>query len=408
VYKWLWEMPVAVQDDAAERTRQTEWRERNVDKIKKSRMHRLQQLDREREAIVRATRAYEDLDQGDSPWIVLRSQFVRLETPRRLVQPEEPQELSPAERRRERAREIGSRPPLTRLVNRPTNALALYLSAVYMAHLEAQPGHAFTNRRHNTVNKRDGSKAWNLLAGMWTTAGPAGRRARMRRAVKDLSSAGLVAFKQPEGRPQYEGWTLLQEDGSEARYRRPSEQEPGAVVLPAAFFLRGWHLVLTPGEIALLLAIENMHRLFGGSPEPDQRRWIALPQSVRRGYYGISGEIYLHAQQLREFGLVEFRDPMPNRRRGKIPAKDLVPPPAGEADDGAQRAQRRPRRPLPYWFSPPLPTVFNDDAFTVVHNTLTTLSIPYRLIDDTLNPFGDPPPPQDVVKDRLAAQQLQR
>ena len=131
-------------------------------------------------------------------------------------------------------------------------------------------------------------------------------------------------------------WLLLKEDGSESQYRVPSERESEAIKLPATFFLNGWHLVLTPGEIAMLLAIMDMARSVGRPSEPDTQQWVALPQSTRRDLYGLTGEIYLHAQQLREFGLVYFHDPMPTRRRGKISTKRMPPP----ATRGRQHSRR--------------------------------------------------------------------
>jgi hypothetical protein len=174
-------------------------------------------------------------------------------------------------------------------------------------------GHGFINGRHNTG---DGDKSWMVLSGLWSPtdrADRANQRARVRRALDELLAARLVAVTRSRGgRRKYEGWSLLKEDGSEQPYQRPSDRRPGALVLPAEFFLNGWHLVLTPGEIAMLFAIMNMHQRFGGSIEPGRQRYlIALPQSVRRNRYGLSGEVYLHAQQLHEFGLIDFVDPMP-------------------------------------------------------------------------------------------------
>jgi hypothetical protein len=126
--------------------------------------------------------------------------------------------------------------------------------------------------------------------------------------------AGLAGARQRGGQTQYEGWTLLKDDGSDGTYVVLSAQAPDAVRLPSTFFLNGWHLALTPGEIAMLFAIMHMHRRRGGLLEPSRLRWIALPQSVRYRIHGLSGEIYLHAQQLHEFGLIHHGDPMPNRR----------------------------------------------------------------------------------------------
>jgi hypothetical protein len=274
------------------------------------------------------------------------------------------------------------------------------LTAIYVAHLETKPGQAFDNRRHNTRSKEDARKSWCWLAGLTVPRDTRSRRARVRRALDELVAAGLVSIRPQGDRYRYEGWRLLNEEDSESPYRVPSEREPDAIRLPATFFLNGWHLVLAPGEIAMLLAIMDMARFVGRQTEPGTQTWVALPQSTRRDLYGLTGEIYLHAQQLREFGLVDFHDPMPTRRRGKISAKRMSPRSA--ADDkavGAQQEDRKPPSPVPYQFSPPDPAIFEQDAFTVVHTTLSALSIPYRL-----NDVEGLVLPQDLVK----ASQLHR
>ena len=137
-------------------------------------------------------------------------------------------------------------------------------------------GSAYTNNRHN-ARAAEGRTGWIWLAGLSAPREPRTRRARIRRALDELVTARLVNIHPPAARYRYENWMLLQENGSESRYRVPSERDPGAVWLPAAFFLNGWHLVLNQGEIAMLLAIMHMFRRQGG------QSWVALPRSVRRG-----------------------------------------------------------------------------------------------------------------------------
>jgi hypothetical protein len=390
--------------DPADQRRQAEWRERNIEKIKARRKARLETLNREQAAIQRAVDAYSVLDRGEVPGIVLRRRFIRLGDARQIIsagepEDEEPRELSPTAQARQRRRHIDTRPPLTRLVHRQSNALTLYLTAIYVAHLEAKPGGAFTNRRHNTRTKEDASRSWSLLAGLSVPRDIRSRRARTRRALDELVAARLVNVQPPGARYRYESWLLLKEDGSESRYRVPSERESDAVKVPATFFLNGWHLVLSPGEITMLLAIMDMARSVGRPTQPGTQQWIALPQSIRRDLYGLTGEIYLHAQQLREFGLVDFFDPMPTRRRGKISAKRMPPrPPADDGTADAQQEERKPPSPVPYLFSPSDPGIFAQNAFSVVHTTLSALSIPYRL-DDLAGLIS----PQDLVKAYLKA-----
>jgi hypothetical protein len=80
-------------------------------------------------------------------------------------------------------------------------------------------------------------------------------------------------------------------EGSESQYRVPSERESDAIRLPAAFFFNGWHLVLAPGEIAMLLAIMDMARAVGRPTQLGTEQLVALPQSIRHDLYGLTGEI---------------------------------------------------------------------------------------------------------------------
>ena len=391
----------------AEQTRRAEWRERSVRKINAARAWRLEELKREREGIARAVDAYGVLDRGDVPTIVIRSRFACMERARSLAGGEdddEPQDLAPAARARARRREIASRPPLTRLVHRATNALAVYLTAVYVGHLEAKPGHAVINSRHNTRTTEGARKSWSLLAGLTAPRDIRTRRARMRRALDELVTAQLVNIQPPGARYRYEKWVLLRDDGSESQYVVPSEREAAGIRLPATFFLNGWHLVLAPGEIAMLLAIIDRARVVGVGGQGGEQRWTALPQSVRRDLYGLSGEVYLHAQQLHEFGLIDLHDPMINRRRGKIFPTRLPPqPPTPQAADEEPRGTQKPPPPVPYLFSPPDMSVFDKAAFTVVHDTLSALSLPYRLDDQ-----AELLKPQDWVQFQLEAKRQSR
>jgi hypothetical protein len=363
-----------------------------VQPIKASRAARLQTLNQEREGLRKATQEYARLDSlGQVPEARLRSPFVALHALRQLPARPDPGEDETDELENERRRrEIVTRPPLARLLHRRSNALALYLTAVYVAHLELKPGNAFTNTRSNGVGGRMAA-SWAVLSGMGTPAHPRAKRARMRRALDELAAAGLVSFGEVNGRKQYERWTLHTDAGTDATYRVPGENDSDVIVLPAAFFYYGWHLVLAPGEIAMLLAILHRNRQSGGTLDEEGRAWISLPHTARQGIYGLSDEQYLHVHELIEFGLVEFSEPMAARRRGKI-SPDRVPlPPLGAPEESdVARAQRIREQliPIPYNFRPQVPKVFDRDAFTVVHDALSHLPLPYRLDDN--NVFATP------------------
>lgn len=380
----------------ADAKRQAEWRDRSVQPIKAARAKRLQLLNRQREAILRATDAYIRLDEGDVPWIGLRNDFIARES---ATGPQVPDELEPVKPSREehdrrRRRELLGRPPLTRLVHRQSNALSLYLTATYVAHLEVKAGNAFVNQRHNLHGSKATQFGWIWLAAMTIPKEERARRARMRRALDELVVARLVNIDTPGAPGRYENWTLLADDGTGAGYRVPSERGPDTIRLPASFFYNGWHLVLAPGEIVMLLAI--IHRSKWAGAEAGLYPWISLPRYIRKATYGLSGEMYLHAQQLIEFGLVELRDPMPNRRRGKI-KPERVAKILPDADDKTKDVEDK-LHPVPYDFRLAESTVFNQNAFTLAHKTLSALPIPHRLDSE-----GALISPQDYVEIRLKA-----
>ncbi|TQS42853.1 hypothetical protein [Cryptosporangium phraense] len=292
------------------------------------------------------------------------------------------------------AAEVASRPPATRLVHRRSNSLAFYLTTVYVAHLRADPSRpgmrpVFVNDLANLRSRPEAGPSWASLAALTAPREPRARRAQVHRALDSLEAAGLVALHPPGTRYRYEQWQLLQEDGSGQRYRVPPEKSPTGLRLPATFFWNGWHLVLEPAELVMLLAVLDQHWRLNYDPAQNRppRATVALPRTVRWGHYGISGEVYLHAQQLVEFGLLEFHDPMPHRRRGKLPAHGAEANPSREdlkadteANGDVHTGQPPPKE--PYQFGPVDPSTFNRDPIAVVTDTLTAYPIPSRLQDD--------------------------
>jgi hypothetical protein len=92
-------------------------------------------------------------------------------------------------------------------------------------------------------------------------------------------------------------------------------------MLPYNFFANGWHLALSPAEIAVLLMVRRAERTIPASAEEPG---VALPRSTRWAVYGISGEAYEAIHELEKFGLLSVHDPMPHRRHGKL--RPLSPP----------------------------------------------------------------------------------
>jgi len=353
---------------------QAEWSRRAGEKARAARKIRLQRLQSRRDAIRYALEAYQALDDEHLPEIALRQAFVCLAEPR----PEPPDSdthatQDPKLRNKDRLRrDIETRPPLTKLVNRKTNALSLLLTTIYVAHLECQPGQAFRNDHGNAIPK-PGVPSWATLAGLGT-ASLRTRRVRVTRALRELADVSLVLIDRPSGeRDRFEEFCLYREDGMQTMYTRPGQYADSVVRLPASFFLNGWHLVLEPKEIAVLLAIIELTDRTAGSRRRDHEYGVALPESVRWARYGLSGEVYEAVHELAEFGLISIHDTMPERRRGKL----KVPTP--QQREHAERHGQS-LAPMPYRFVYDMTgNAFQREASKVVHHSLKESSLPPRM-----------------------------
>lgn len=324
----------------------------------------------------RALVAYQGVDRRQAPVIGLRDGAVRLPSPRpALPDPDDEPEEDLARRARSRlARDLATRPPVTRLVHRKSNALPLLLTAIYIAHLEGTPGQAFSNG-HRNATKMTGAESWATLAGLHASgrSGPRNRRVRVTRALAQLETAGLVETGREHQRDRFEFFRLNREDGSQRRYTIPGADAPGIVHLPASFFLNGWHLALEPTEIAVLLAIIDLgQRLRTGPRQDPQQSGVALPISVRWGTYGISGEVYEAVHELAEFRVIELNDPMPTRRRGKFR-------PFTEEQQDTARSRGHFPGPVPYRFIYDGGTIFASRAVDVITTSLRRNPDPPRL-----------------------------
>jgi hypothetical protein len=234
-----------------------------------------------------------------------------------------------------------NRPPLGRLLHRRTKALAFYLTAVYVAHLEARPGHAFENKRGNVTGE---GSAWARLAGFTTSANEAAWRESVRRALRQLSAAELVFIPSEHGDRLFERWKLLSDDGSNRSYTVPGEKAKEVLALPASFFYNGWHLVLEPAEIAVLLALLDSGRDERGAAGSGAVS-VELSRRARLNHYGISDEVYPCVRELHEYGIVQSLE----KGAGKESSAGLIPQP----------------------FSlPDLQIICSQDAFEAVHGAL--------------------------------------
>ena len=134
-------------------------------------------------------------------------------------------------------------------------------------------------------------------------------------------------------RRQYSEFALLDEGGSGERYILPggrhsdlARRHPtrSTLLLPVTFFTRGWILVLTGPEIAMLLLLYNLDAIYGR-----RVRFKFVSRSERLDSYCISDEIYAAHRELAEFGLIRRADTLKERRRGRLPAdarREPIPP----------------------------------------------------------------------------------
>lgn len=272
----------------------------------KARVQRRAQLEARAAAIKRATDKYKILDQGEQPEIRIRRSFIRL----RAKRPLQEDDSWPTDVRQKLQADVDSRPSLTKLIHRPSNALQVYLSLLYVAQQEFEPGSRWENERKN-----NGAGGWGELCGLRSPATLNKElNLRVTRALSKLADHDLVRVGEWGSRNRFEEFTLHREDERQT-YFAPSEAESRS--LPAGFFAAGWHLVLTNDEMATLLAVIEQ------TGQPRARKdvaqiGVALPQTVRWQFYGLAPEAFAARHELQEFGLIDMFDPM-DRTNGKLP-----------------------------------------------------------------------------------------
>ena len=109
---------------------------------------------------------------------------------------------------------------------------------------------------------------------------PRVRRERMRRDLSALVDAGVVHLGHPDPAVRAGGVDFLDDSGGGLAYDFPSADDAMSFRLPSSFFTNGWHLVLTPQEIVMLLVIQDAYRqssradwVTDGVPLTQHTRW---------------------------------------------------------------------------------------------------------------------------------------
>lgn len=278
-----------------------------ITKARNARLQRQKELDKRAAAITRATTKYKILDRGEHPEIRIRRPFVRLD----VARPPQEDESWPTTPKEKLKADIASRPPLTKLIHRPGNALQVYLSLLYVAQLEFEPGARWKNERDN-----NGMDGWGELCGLRAVSILNKElNLRVTRALDKLAEHDLVLVGDENARNRFDEFTLHREDKRQT-YLTPSASESRS--LPAGFFTAGWHLVLTSEEIATLLAVIEQTKRPRARKDAAEAG-VALPLSTRWRFYGLAPEAFSARHELEEFGLIEMFDPM-DRTNGKLSA----------------------------------------------------------------------------------------
>lgn len=357
----------AVSPAAKAQLDKAEWWEQRRARSAADRQARREKLEAAEQAVNRACAAYDtelrpastETETPSFPPLQLRYGFVALRNRRDLPPELGGPSLDGMSRDERRQRDRQTRPPMTRMTIDRSKALPTFLGMVY-AH-QADPKRRrgrrrVTNNRANAVAV-DSRASWATICGRWHPS-LAARRARLVRDLDDLERARLLELTNDQ-RARYEGFKLLSDDGSEAHYRIPNHHDD-YLELPSEFIRQGWHLVLTPAEIATLMVI---HHMLAITVVPAGVAGVGIPRTTRAAVYGLSPEAYESVHELEEFGLITVHDPMPHRRQGFLRARSA----AQRTEDEAAEVDLRPET---YQLAVVDPNPFARPALRTVHAAL--------------------------------------
>ncbi|WP_327075498.1 hypothetical protein OG196_42975 (plasmid) [Kitasatospora purpeofusca] len=303
------------------------------------RLRRLEQL-RKSHAVVQANAAVRDVWERGSqpPWIKLRAHLLY-------------------------AREEGTQPPLTQLVNPRGIALRFYLLAVFEAQCRLATGAPWTS----TLGLTTGRPSWadmvaidgpyNASGGGYLPATKQGRNlqnARLRqlqgalRTLEDLGTQrSLVTVPRSAngGRRLYADFALMSEEGRGNLQTPHTYTVPGltgwdgnrstTVTVPADFFLNGWVQILNPSEVATWLVLRELSQ---HAPTVHTEQGVYLYGNRREEDFGLKRDAWQDScHTLRAFGLIRYF--LPGFPEGLSPDSFLMA--SGRGDTIVQRRRER-------------------------------------------------------------------
>lgn len=301
------------EETAARAARQAEYMKKAADNCRAERNDRRAALKKREtyDAIVRATQRLQGLAHPDQPYVVIRSDFLLVGTPR---------PYPPAARKPEN---IASRPSSTRVLHgKNPHAHPLYLNGLFEHQMRAAYKNSPTappepSRRRNAVNNPlDKATNWITLTALDVDGVHIrNQRRSFTRALDALRKWDLVSLSDTGQR--YANFKFRREDGSGRGYTIPrgTPTAPKHLCIPTEFFTAGWHLVLTPNELVTFLALCHVADL---RLLHDRSTIMFLAEQFRYSLLGLTDEAYVSLHELAEFGLIEVTDPIPNRKRGRI------------------------------------------------------------------------------------------
>lgn len=347
---------------------QAEWRRRAEAAARADRRRRAEDLVGRQPAIQTAVNLYRNL--GSAQSARLRTSSLRIDPPRALPPALGGEPWPQGTTRRDHLNwDLDTRRPIGRLAAHRGPALNTYLSILSALHLE-QPA-APANRHPTASVQYPRDVPWARLCGR-DHSSPRARRARMGRDLTALAATQLIKLTTLRGRATIEEFLILNESGDGLTYTFP-EAHDEVLELPASFFSNGWHLVLHPPELVMLLTVMDAYARHKGDRAGWEEDGVPLTQHERWQEYGVSGETYQSIHMLEELELIGIRDPMDIRLRGKF-----TPPTPEQRSE--YEAKGHAFSPEPYQLRP-TPSGFDRPALYRLSECLDKNELPPRMID---------------------------
>jgi hypothetical protein len=214
-------------------------------------------------------------------------------------------------------------PPASALVANRGEALAFYITCVYVHHRhQRDPADVPAPAEIPLTTSTRSGFSWARLLGF----GDLSRRnqqLRLHRALTALATYGLVQLGPRGSRGRFERFVLLDERRNGVPYTTPTSKwasanvrrPGGSIGVIPNLVRRGWVATLTAAELLTYLAL--LHKGLETVSKPG-KQYFFLMRDERLLRYGLSDEAYSSHRELNEFGLLDTRDNGAPRNRGRV------------------------------------------------------------------------------------------